>query len=134
MKKKKINLLGEKIESPLVKQKIKKLDKKKQRIMKKSNKIKPRKEKYYICPYCADLKTFTSILADCESGGPGMCDCQFTTLFWNPESQDLDVNTPRIYHEYVRISEEWYDCLKEIDNNVLRRNAFKQIPPYRRLD
>ena len=92
-----------------------------------------RKEKYFICPYCADLKTFTSILADCESGGPGMCDCQFTTLFWSPEFQDLDVDTPRIYHEYVQISKDWYDCLKEKFNDVLRRDTFKQIPILERM-
>ena len=92
-----------------------------------------RKEQYFICPYCADLKTFTSILADCEMGGPGMCDCQFTTLFWNPEFQDLDVDTPRVYHEYVEINKSWFGCLKEISNDILRRDALKQIPGIERL-
>ncbi len=99
----------------------------------KPKKIRKRKEKYFICPYCGDLKTFISILADCEMGGPGMCDCQFTTLYWNPECQDLDVDTPRTYHEYVRISKEWFECLGEIFNDVLRRDAFKQIPGIMRL-
>lgn len=126
---------------------IKKLDKKKpiswigknpgkrkKMIMKKANKIRQRKEKYFICPYCADLKTFTSILADCESGGPGMCDCQFTTLFWNPESQDLDVNTNRIYHEYAEVSKEWYEALGREMNDVLREDMFSQIPSIERLN
>jgi len=113
--------------------KIKKLDKKKG-IIKCSGSYKKRKEKYYICPYCAELKTFTSILTDCESGGPGMCDCQFTTLFWNPEFQDLDVDTPRLYHEYTQISKEWYECLKREDNYVLRKDMFKQIPGIERLN
>jgi hypothetical protein len=112
---------------------IKKLDKK-QSIMKKANKTKQRKEKYCICPYCAELKTFTSILADCESGGPGMCDCQFTTLFWNPEFQDLDVDTNRIYHEYIQISKDWYDYLMKENNSILRRDTFKQIPSIERLN
>lgn len=92
-----------------------------------------RKEKYFICPYCGDLKTFTSILADCEMGGPGMCDCQFTTLFWNPEFQDLDVDTPRVYHEYVEICQDWFEYLKGISNDVLRIDVFKQIPGIMRL-
>ena len=119
--------------------KIKKLSKKpgkekKPASEKKQKRYRKRKEKYFICPYCADLKTFTSILADCEAGGPGMCDCQFTTLFWNPEFQDLDVDTNRIYHEYVNISKEWYDCLKKYSNHILRRNAFNQIPILKRLN
>ena len=93
-----------------------------------------RKERYFICPYCAELKTWTSMLADREMGGPGMCDCQFTTLFWNPEFQDLDIETLRIYHEYVEISESWYDDLKNILNDVLRREAFNQIPGIMRLN
>jgi len=113
--------------------KIKKLGKKQGKEKKKEVVHRKRKEKYYICPYCAELKTFTSILTDCESGGPGMCDCQFTTLFWNPEFQDLDVNTSRIYHEYVQISKEWYECLKNINKGVLRIDAFKQIPGIERL-
>jgi len=112
--------------------KEKKIKKQKGQI-KKSGSYKQRKEQYFICPYCADLKTFTSMLADCEMGGPGMCDCQFTTLFWNPEFQDLDVDTPRIYHEYVNISKEWFDSLKEISNDILRRDAFNQIPRIERL-
>lgn len=95
--------------------------------------IKKKKETYYVCPYCADLKTFTSILADCEMGGPGMCDCQFITLFWNPEFQDLDVDTPRIYHEYVEISKGWFDCLGNILNDRLRIDALKEIPRLERL-
>lgn len=125
--------------------KIKKLDKKQKKKISwigkspgkrkiKEKKYRQRKEKYYICPYCADLKTFTSILADCESGGPGMCDCQFTTLFWNPEFQDLDVDTPRIYHEYVKISKDWYDYLIKENNNILRRDVFRQIPSTERLN
>jgi|GEM_PF-2287511 len=97
-------------------------------------KYRKRKETYHICPYCAELKTFTSILTDCESGGPGMCDCQFTTLFWNPEFQGLDVDTPKTYHEYTQISKVWYDCLKEEVNDVLRRDMFKQIPGIERLN
>jgi len=95
--------------------------------------IRKRKEKYFICPYCADLKTDISRLADCEMGGPGMCDCQFTTLFWNSNCQDLDTDTPRIYHEYVEISKDWFDCLGDIFNDVLRRDAFKEIPGIMRL-
>lgn len=96
--------------------------------------IRKKKEKYFICPYCADLTTWTKILLEAENGGPGMCDCQFTTLFWNPEFQDLDADTPRIYHEYVKISKSWYDCLKDQENDVIRRDAFKQIPGIMRLD
>jgi len=120
--------------------KIKKLDKKQGKGMKqgkgKRKEVirRKRKEKYYICPYCAELKTFTSILTDCESGGPGMCDCQFTTLFWNPEFQDLDVDTPKTYHEYVQISEDWYNCLNVEENNVLRKDMFKQIPGIERMN
>ena len=110
----------------------KKLNKKKQ-LIKKEVVHRQRKERYFICPCCAELKTWTSILSDCECGGPGMCDCQFTTLFWNPEFQDLDVDTPRIYHEYTEISNSWYDCLKEIYNDILRRDALKQIPGIMRL-
>ena len=95
--------------------------------------IRKRREKYFICPYCADLRTFTSILADCEMGGPGMCDCQFITLFWNPKYQDLDVDTPRTYHDPINISKEWFDCLGEIPNDVLRLDAFRQIPRLQRL-
>ena len=102
----------------------------------KQSKTKPRKkkEKYFICPYCADLTTWTKILLEAESGGPGFCDCQYTTLFWSPELQDLDVDTPKLYHEYTEISKSWYDCLNDIHNDVLRRDAFKQIPGIMRLD
>lgn len=113
------------IKTKKVTKKVTKKDK-----LKKSEK---KKEQYFICPYCSDLKTSTSILADCEMGGPGMCDCQFTTLFWNPEFQDLDADTPRTYHEYVEISGGWFDCLKAIPNDVLRNNALKQIPGIERL-
>ena len=95
--------------------------------------VRKRREKYFICPYCADLKTDISRLANCEMGGPGMCDCQFTTLFWNPECQDLDVDTPRVYHEYVKISKDWFDYFKDIPNDVLRKDSFKQIPGQMRL-
>ena len=87
-----------------------------------------KKRKYYICPYCAELKTEFSILADCEKGGPGMCDCQFTTLFWNPEFQDLALDTSRRYYDYVEISESWYNCLIKFKNNIIRGDAFKEIP------
>ncbi len=94
----------------------------------KQKKPRKRKEKYFICPYCAELKTWTSILADGECGGPGMCDCQYTTLFWSPEFQDLNICTNRSYHEYVKISESWYECLIKYKNHILRRDAFQQIP------
>lgn len=102
----------------------------------KQSKTKPRKnkEEYFICPYCADLTTGTKILLEAESGGPGFCDYQFTTLFWSPKFQDLDVDTNRIYHEYTEISKSWYDCLDEIPNDILKRDAFKQIPGIMRLD
>lgn len=93
-----------------------------------------KKEQYFICPYCADLTTLTKILLEAEIGGPGFCDCQYTTLFWSPEFQDLDVDTNRVYHEYVEISKSWYDCLKGWDNEIIRRDAFKQIPGPMRLD
>ena len=106
---------------------------KKTKSIQKTKQIRKRKEKYFICPHCADLKTFTSILADCEMGGPGVCDCQFTTLFWNSSCQDLDIDTPRVYHEHVEISKDWFDCLGNILNDVLRRDAFKEIPRLQRL-
>lgn len=107
---------------------------KKDKSIKKPKQIRRRKEKYFICPYCGELKTFTSILADCEMGGPGMCDCQFTTLYWNSECQDLDVNTQRTYHDHVQISEEWFECLGDINNDILRIDAFNQIPRLMRLE
>ncbi len=104
------------------------------REMKKSENNPKKKETYFICPYCAELTTGTKILLEAESGGPGFCDCQYTTLFWSPEFQDLVVGTGKMYHEYTEISKSWYDCLKEYDNNILRRDAFEQIPAIRRLD
>jgi len=104
---------------------------KQKQIKKKQNRR--RKEKYYICPYCGDLKTFTSILADCEQGGPGMCDCQFTQVYWDQDYQDLNIDTSRIYHEYIQISKKWYEYLKKIHNDVLRLDALRQIPRLERL-
>ena len=88
----------------------------------------------YICPNCGILKTEGKILDDISAGGTDMCDCEFTRYFWNPEYDNLDVDTPRIYHEYVQISEEWHTFLKDIFNDVLRIQAFKQIPGIKRMD
>jgi len=104
-------------------------------MVKKKNqkKINKKTETYYICPHCGTLTTEKKILAECEWGGQGMCDCEFTRYYWAPEFDNLDVDTPRIYHEYVQLSKEWFDFLKDIKNDVLRVDAFSQIPGIERL-
>ena len=100
----------------------------------KPTKSKKTKQIYYICPNCGSLTTEKKLLDEGEWGGNGMCDCEFTRFYWAPEYGDLDVDTPRIYHEYVQLSKKWFDFLKDVDNDVLRVNTFNQIPGIERLN
>ena len=88
-----------------------------------------KKERYFICPNCAQLTTWSDILSEIEnSGSVGMCYCQFTNVFWSEKFDDLDVTTDRIFVEYVEISKKWYEYLKNERNDVLRLKAFQTIP------
>ncbi len=64
-----------------------------------------KKEKYYICPICAELVTESERLKSAEnSGANGMCYCPFTEPFWNEVIDELDVQTPREFQAYTEIS------------------------------
>lgn len=85
--------------------------------------------KYYICESCGHLTTEKEQLELAEnSGGNGLCDCEFTTPFWNKKFDDLDVQTDRIYKQFTEINERWYNELKKQSNEVLRLRMFRCIP------
>ena len=86
-------------------------------------------EKFNICPTCGELKKESDILKEIEAmGGTGMCTCCFTRAVWSEKYNDLDVDTPREYTPYVKISKRWYDRLSMDKNDVLRLDTFNQIP------
>lgn len=86
------------------------------------------KEKYFICEHCGELITWSQILRECKSGGQGLCMCDFTTPFWNEEYNCIDIDTPRIYYDYVEINKNLFERLKLEGNEVLRLRAFNCVP------
>lgn len=92
-----------------------------------------KKERFFICPVCGELKTWKEILKDCEGGGVGLCTCEFTAFEWS-EEHGLDVWCPRIYTEYEEIGKELYDRLKEERNHVTRLKILKVIPKKKRME
>lgn len=52
-------------------------------------------EKLYRCPTCGDIITEQALERSMESGGIGMCYCEFSAI-----DEDGDVWYPRIYNEY----------------------------------
>ena len=86
-------------------------------------------EKFYICRECGELTTESEISRDIEfSGGPGMCSCKFTEIYFNKEINDLDVLTNRSYTPWTEISGKWYEKLKGWKNDALRLKVFNVIP------
>lgn len=93
------------------------------------------KEKYLICPSCGETTTWTKVLKEVEFGGSvGMCYCEFLTNYWNEEYNNFDVQTDRIFNNYIEVSKKIYDWLKSEKNNVLRLKMFKTIPKNKRLN
>lgn len=59
-----------------------------------------KREKYFMCPQCGELTTWTAILDECGSGGQGMCYCEY--------------DNGRVFIEYEEISKKEYEArLKE---------------------
>ena len=75
------------------------------KILKKST-----KEKYYICPNCGELSTFSEQLEACSNGGMPYCYCEF--------------DNGRIFIEYKRISKALWEKLKVLKTNKLRLSKY----------
>lgn len=84
--------------------------------------------KFYICPECGELVTNEDIHHDCESGGVGLCNCDFTMYDWDGDIGELTLEFPRVYHDYVEISEQIFASLNGIQNAAARLKAFGRIP------
>ena len=96
--------------------------------MAKKTKVK-KKEKYFICPSCGILQTESEILKDVRmSGSVGMCYCQFSTQYWDEKINDFDVDTPRIFVDFIEIKKEMYEGLRKQINTALRLQMFRTIP------
>jgi len=92
------------------------------------------KQKYFICPNCADLTTWFQILKECGVGGQGMCMCGWGHHFWNDKYQEMDYETDRLYVQYIEISKHWFKILKGEKNNIIRLRVFNQIPKDKRME
>ena len=86
------------------------------------------KERYFICPECGELKIWSEMLKDASSGGNGLCSCRFADYFWNEKEKKVDVWYPRVYVEYMEISNKLYTFFKGIPNNIIRVKILKAIP------
>ena len=76
------------------------------------NKIGFKREKYYICLSCGDLKTETEILEEVGLGSCGMCYCEF--------------DQGRILNTYKRINKEVWERLKQEKTDKLRMKMYFQ--------
>lgn len=93
-----------------------------------------KEETYYICIHCGELKTQSQLLEECGNGGNGYCSCDFTQPFWSEEYGCIDIDTPREYNEYTKISEDLFNRLKSERNEVLRLREFNCVPNNKLLD
>ena len=86
-------------------------------------------EHFYICHECGELATESGILEEIGNcGGPGLCSCLFSEMYYNEEINDLDVKTNRIFTQWTEISKKWYEDLKGWENHVVRLRVFRGIP------
>lgn len=69
------------------------------------------KERYYICPECGELSTYSKQLEDACEGGMPYCYCKF--------------NNGRIFIRYKRISKKLWEELKKLKSNKLRLKKYK---------
>lgn len=85
------------------------------------------KESFYICDNCGQLKTQTELLKECSNGGSGECGCLYFQYEIKRIRGDwlLDCETNRVVKPYSEISEEIYNILKDINNDVERVRLFK---------
>jgi hypothetical protein len=82
-------------------------------------------EKYFICPICAELITWTEILENCSNGGSGDCTCLFCDLQWNSKEQYFEPIYWREVTLYQEIPQKIYDMLKTVKNDVKRREMYR---------
>lgn len=85
-----------------------------------------KKEQFYVCPRCMELKTYTEISEDCERGGTGLCDCSYVQFEWDAKYQDYEPIYLREYCEYTEITKRLYKALK--DFNQADRILYCNIP------
>ncbi len=71
----------------------------------------PTKEKYYICPNCGELSTFSEQLDACSKGGMPYCYCEF--------------ENGRIFIQYKRIKKKLWEELKALKTDKLRLESYK---------
>jgi len=93
-----------------------------------SDRLKELKEKYFICIDCGNLNTWSNILRECENGGQGLCSCEFCVPFWSKKFNCIEIDTLRIYNDYIEISKDLFEKLKLEHNEVLRLRAFNCVP------
>ncbi len=67
-------------------------------------------EKYYICPQCEDLSTFSEQLDACSNGGMPYCYCEF--------------DNGRIFIGYRRISKSLWETLNNLKNKKSRLKLY----------
>ena len=85
-------------------------------------------ERYFICLNCGELTTWTQIMAECSSGGMGMCDCDFCDLQWDTKYNGFEPVYFRIYNEYIEIPKIVYEGLLGEKNCVLRLKMYNTVP------
>ncbi len=76
------------------------------------NKTSPKNspEKYYICPECGELSTYSLQIESASQGGLPYCYCEF--------------NNGRIFISYKRINKKLWQELKDLKTDKLRLKAY----------
>lgn len=72
-----------------------------------------KKERYFICPNCKNLITWSKILENCSNGGVGLCDCSFCNFYWDEKYKSFQPIYARIYYDYTEITKRGYDELSK---------------------
>jgi phage terminase large subunit GpA-like protein len=85
------------------------------------------KEKYYICPHCFSLTTYSQISKECEEGGNGLCDCDYVTYEWSETYKSFEPVYWRKYHEYEEVTREVWKALEGL-TSYERKHAYSTIP------
>jgi hypothetical protein len=83
--------------------------------------------KFFICPHCASLATSEDITAEVESGGVGLCDCEYMKLEWDYGTQSFEPMYYRVYHDRIEIDKDIYLKFKEESNCVKRLEMFDSV-------
>ncbi|HIG94299.1 MAG: hypothetical protein QT05_C0049G0004 [archaeon GW2011_AR13] len=72
------------------------------------------KEKYYICPSCGELSTYSKQLEEASQGGMPYCYCEFGG------------ERGRIFIDYKKINKKLWEELKNLKINKLRLREYKK--------